>query len=170
MRKKIPYKIWVEIFSVLIAATGLLWAIITSAHEWASSGIREIIIDEAAAVMQLNTQKAVSLYMPDNESEIAVINDQYNNTIYFGIPEITARYQRLPVFKKLVHVNVEIEEIRFLAGHALAHSSTKAIFNKDGQLYQIANINGDSWEFVRVNRIPFLPWTGQWKIKSFSSK
>jgi hypothetical protein len=85
--------------------------------------------------------------------------------------EIRKRYQNLPQFKKLLHMDVNVTEIQLLkSGHALARSSTVAEFLQNDQSINKLDLNNDYWEFIKVHQLPFLPWTGHWKIKSFSFK
>lgn len=159
---------WMPVISLLIALFSLSWNILTSAKDWASADLRRIIRDEAVYAISHDFNKAASLYMTDSPNDKPVMYDKTNNVSYSGMLEIQGRYQSLPQFKGLLHVNVNITDIQLISGHALASSGTIAVFMQNNQPINILNVDGDRWEFVKVHQIPFLPWTGQWKIKSFS--
>ena len=158
----------IAFLALVVSILSLLLSLLNSAEMWASPDIRALITEEARASVEGDTDKAASLYCPD-----ALVRNwgSYEPNAHppleswQGIDAIRNRYKKIPRFTRLVHVDVNVLEIRFLAGTARAVSST------DGTMatgIAVASVNGDIWEFRKVNRIPFLPWTGEWKIASFT--
>jgi hypothetical protein len=169
--KKLSFVLWalfqkkpLESVALLLSVVSFGWLLLTNATMWASSDIRSLIQTEANAAINRNTEKAVSLFTSDG-----VIIDWQSHSNCWGEAELRQRYGNLPQFKWLVHVNVNVEEVQIIGGTARATSTTGGqIFSDETAKPAQVLFSGDIWEFKKVNRIPFLPWTGEWKISSFT--
>ena len=146
--------------TLLLSIFSFAWVLVMNATAWASSDIRSLIESEANAAVNKDTSKAMSLY-----TDQGTIFDWQSRSNWNGATEIRQRYSNLPQFKWLVHANVNIEEIQLFPGTARARSVTEGVMQSGGAQVLFGE---DIWEFKRVNRIPFLPWTGEWKISGFT--
>jgi hypothetical protein len=164
----------IAFLALIVSVISLWWLFVTKAETWASSNIRDLIAKEARATLEGNAERAASLYCTDalvrNWGGYAP-NDRHPLESWHGTQAILNRYKNLPPFTRLVHVDVNIVDICLFSGTARATSSTDGII-AGGKLGEapiaVASVNGDIWEFRKVDQIPFLPWTGKWKIASFT--
>lgn len=142
---------------------------------WASGEIRQLIAKEARAALEGDAEGAASLYCGD-----AVVRNwgsyaphgPHPLESWQGLSAIRERYKTIPRFTRLLHTDVNVVEVNLFAGTARAVSSTDGMIatgaTRESSPIAVASVNGDIWEFRRVNSSPFLPWTGEWKIASFT--
>lgn len=160
--------------ALLLTLVSLLWTVAINAEYWASGEIRSLIAAESRVSINRNPQEIEKIFCKD-----AVVRnwgsyspgDQHPLESWSGIDEIQQRYRNLPQIKRIVHIDVDVHEIRILLGTARARSSSEGVILDGGlegtSVVSVASVNGDIWEFRREG-IPFVPWTGRWKIASFT--
>lgn len=164
--------------SFIVSLLSFLFILILNSKIWASADIRDLISAEADYTYKSNIEGAVSLYAPD-----AIITDwgdwvgpPHPFNVWRGEKEIRQKYSdhdKYGKFVSLAHTGISIDEVNWISGTAKATSSTNLKWvqkdnnNKDKEI-NIATVNGDEWEFKKTGKVFFLPWTGQWKISSFT--
>ena len=116
--------------------------------ERAVDKIQEVIEEEADAALKVETEKAVSLYYP---GENTVIYDASSGDRWVGIGQIRNRYNSLPQFNALAHRDVQVGPIQLESGTADATSITTGQFSSGQPLY-----GREVWKFRKFE--------GDWKI------
>ena len=150
----------IESITLLLSIISFVWLLFMNSTIWTAASLRSLVEAEAAAAAKKDPVRAASLFTPD-----ATIFEWQTRSNWNGTAEIHERYNSLPTFKWLVHVNLDIEDIQLISGTARAKSTTEGVMLDNGA--QVL-LSGDIWEFRKVHGVPFLPWTGEWRISSFT--
>ena len=154
-----PQKL-IAFLSLLIAIAAFYWSLMSTATSYVVPEVRKVIEAEARAARFRDANASVSLFV---ESPLTAVHDAILHANWIGCDHIHDRYSKLPDFESLVHIDVQIEPIQFISGIVHATSITIGKTSSGITLY-----SRERWEFEKVNQSPFMPWTGEWKIKSFT--
>ena len=159
-----PLEFWGFVVTFAMSLVALLGQWTSYKVSQSEVQIREIIRQESEFARDRNSVNAVSLFVSGKDTAIYDAGPGGSNWI--GSDSINRRYATLPQFKRLVHFQIKIYPVDFGGRFAQAETVTEGEGTQDGQSLRI--IGHDFWELEKVNHIPFLPWTGQWKIKTLT--